>query len=387
MIQNPDEETLSSKKNFLAGAKGLYIDDDGLNDEGESDDEESDEEEDVKETKLAAGFTNAKKRVHAGKSEAPKKKPRNKLSRAEQLRTLSCYRKAFSKAWLALLRMPLTNNQHKLVLKHLPDYVMGQLDEPLLLADYLTRSYEQGGVVAVLALESLFQLIVQKNLDYPNFFVSLYRLCTAEVFSAKYRSKFMKLLSASLKSTNLPAYLVAAFLKRLSQLALRVPAPSALFCLAQVTWLLRRHQQCMPLLHRSVGSRGADAAGGVDLTEGGKSAGKSTSGRKSIEFDALEEFNLENANAMQSSLWELEALSQHHLHSVATFAKSLETASSTSSGVDAPYLRVEDFIEHSYAALMETELASAKKHSAMAYKQPAKLLDGNDLISKCFGSA
>ena len=114
--------------------------------------------------------------------------------------------------------MPLTDAQHKIVLKHLPEHVIGVMTHPLLLADYLTESYERGSIVAILALESPFQLVVKFNLDYPKFFVSLYRLCTNEVFSAKYRGKFMKLLSMCLKSANMPAYLVASFAKRLSQL-------------------------------------------------------------------------------------------------------------------------------------------------------------------------
>ena len=112
---------------------------------------------------------------------------------------------------------------------------MGPMSNPLLLADYLYRAYECGGVIAILALQSLFTLIVNYNLDYPNFFTSLHDLCTVENFSAKYRAKFLKLLNASLKSVNIPAYLVAVFVKRLMQLSLLVPAHSASFCVMQVS--------------------------------------------------------------------------------------------------------------------------------------------------------
>ena len=115
-----------------------------------------------------------------------KKKKQKKLSRAEQLQDLHSYRKAFTKAWLALLSLrQLTMAQHKLILRHLPEHVMGNVDRPLLLADYLSQGFALGGVVAVLALESLFDLILKHNLDYPEFFVCLYRLCNLEVFSAK----------------------------------------------------------------------------------------------------------------------------------------------------------------------------------------------------------
>ena len=71
-------------------------------------------------------------------------KKQKKMSRSEQLVHLSSHRKAFSRAWLALLALPLDPSQHKVVLKHLPEHVIGVLSQPLLLADYLTQSYEQG---------------------------------------------------------------------------------------------------------------------------------------------------------------------------------------------------------------------------------------------------
>jgi U3 small nucleolar RNA-associated protein 19 len=76
-------------------------------------------------------------------------------------------------------------------------------------------------------------------------------MCNADVFSAKYRSKFTTLLHTSLKSTNLPAYTVAAFIKRLANLAIKIPGPSASYCLAQGVTLLRNHPQCLKLIHNT----------------------------------------------------------------------------------------------------------------------------------------
>lgn len=309
-------------------------------------------------------------------------KRRKRLSRVDQLVHVASHKKVFSKAWLALLAMPLTNNQHKIVLKHLPDNVIGHLPQPLLLADYMTQSYEQGGVVAVLALESLFQLIVKHNLDYPKFFASLYRLCNYDVLSAKYRAKFMKLLTMCLRSANMPGYLVAAFAKRLSLLSLRVPSPSALFCIAQVTWLLRQHPQCMVLVHRHADSSSADADGAEGHTSGDVTR---------HEFDPIEEHDIEKCHALHSSLWEMETLSTHYLHTVSSFAKALQAEPSTSVGMDAPSLIVEDFIDHTYASLMETEASSGKtkkneKNTALAYKEPTQLLPQGCILRHCFGS-
>ena len=127
----------------------------------------------------------------------------------EQVFDVESHKKVFGKAWIALLSCRLIPSMHKLALKHLPTHVIPFMHQPLLLADYLTNSYALGGVIAVLSLESLFHLIAKCNLDYPHFFESLYRLCTANVFSAKYRGKFMRLASLALRSTNLSAYLAA----------------------------------------------------------------------------------------------------------------------------------------------------------------------------------
>ena len=204
----------------------------------ESDDGGGDDTEEEEEKQLQRSVGNKRKKLSPveviAAENSSNKKRKTKKSLVERLQSPAEYRKLFSRAWLALLSMPLSTAQHKLILKHLPDFVMPVMVKPLLLADYLTDSYNKGGVLAVLALQSLFQLILHHNLDYPHFFESLYSLCTVHVFGAKYRSKFMSLLHASLKSTNLPGYVAAAFIKRLTRLALYSVSPSALFCLAQV---------------------------------------------------------------------------------------------------------------------------------------------------------
>lgn len=303
-------------------------------------------------------------------------KKQRRLPRGEQVYHLAFYRKAFSKSWLALLSLPLSVAQHKLLLKHLPNYVISVMTKPILLADYLTQSYNKGGAVAVLALESLFTLIATYNLDYPNFFVSLYNLCTVEVFSAKYRNKFMKLLNASLKSTNLPAYLVAAFIKRLAHLALHTPSPNAPFCIGQLAWLLRQHPQTQVLIHR---------------------AGKTlASFDPKVDFNNGEAVNIEAADALKSSLWEMDFLEKHHLYSVSTVATSLKEPTSTQTGRDSTYVPLQEFLDLSYGDMIESELGAsanadkagkkAKRNAALAYKKPSRLMEEGGLISQCFGS-
>ena len=183
-----DDETFKSRKAFLLKGNGSSGDGTNFDDDDSSEDEEEDNDgTGVDRVKMNGRRGVGMKRAIVS-AESSSSKRCKRISQSEKLVHLPSYKKVFSKAWLSLLAMPLTNAQHKIVLKYLPENVIGNLSQPLLLADYMTQSYEQGGVVAVLALESLFQLIVTHNLDYPKFFASLYRLCTYDVLSAKYRT-------------------------------------------------------------------------------------------------------------------------------------------------------------------------------------------------------
>lgn len=64
----------------------------------------------------------------------------------------------------------------------------------ILCSDFLTKSYDIGGVVSVMALSSLFILMTQYGLEYPNFYEKLYALLVPSVFVAKHRAKFLQVL-------------------------------------------------------------------------------------------------------------------------------------------------------------------------------------------------
>jgi U3 small nucleolar RNA-associated protein 19 len=261
---------------------------------------------------------------------------------------------------------------------------MPLLTRPILLADFLTHCYDSGsGPIAVLALQSLFTLIAQHNLDYPHFFLSLYNLCRVDIFSAKYRTTFFSLLSRSLQSTNLPAYVVAAFIKRLAYLALHSPSCNSRFCVAQVTWLLRKHPQCLCLLH-SNDHRGDSL---------------------SLSFDNFESVDLEAAGALQSSLWELLLLERHFLVAAADLARTVRDPRSTDNGRNGLHTRVEEHLTTmTYAELLTEQLSQvaskAKKQkphqdgddgslsisrTALSHRVPHHLLPPTSLVACCFG--
>jgi U3 small nucleolar RNA-associated protein 19 len=93
---------------------------------------------------------------------------------------------------------------------------------------------------------------------------------------------------------------------------------------------------------------------------------------------------LEKNNAISSSLWEIDSLKSHNLNSVASLSKSLEDVSSTEVGTKAPYMSVPQYIDNSYASLIEKELATIKKNSALAFKKPENLIPQGDIIKLIF---
>ena len=59
-------------------------------------------------------------------------------------------------------------------------------------SDFLTTSYDIGGVISVMALNGLFVLMTQHGLEYPKFYEKLYALLTPAVFLAKHRAVFFQ---------------------------------------------------------------------------------------------------------------------------------------------------------------------------------------------------
>ncbi|CAL5430656.1 unnamed protein product [Camellia sinensis] len=98
----------------------------------------------------------------------------------------------FTKAWISFLRLPLPVDLYKEVLVTLHQAVIPYLSNPIMLCDFLTRSYDIGGVISVMALSSLYILMTQHGLEYPNFYEKLFALLVPSIFMAKHRAKFFE---------------------------------------------------------------------------------------------------------------------------------------------------------------------------------------------------
>ncbi|EAS33295.2 ribosome biogenesis protein Noc4 [Coccidioides immitis RS] len=272
------------------------------------------------------------------------------ISKASQkvkgpLMSVNSYKQRVQSAWLLVLLNGRERSVRKRLLQMMTHEIAPWFMKPELLMDFLTDSYNQGGSISLLSLSGLFYLIQNKNLDYPQFYPKLYSLLDPDLLHSKHRSRFFRLLDTFLSSTHLPATLVASFIKRLSRLALNAP-PAAI--VAVVPWiynLLKSHPSCTFMVHRALRDESLRAkidAEGIDDP-----------------FDPLES-DPTLTDAIESSLWEIEMLQSHYHPNVAALAKII------SEQFTKQMYNLEDFLDHSYQALIVAELGNEEKQ----FKKP-----------------
>ena len=153
-------------------------------------------------------------------------------------------------------------------------------------------------------------------------------MTTPEVMHAKHRARFFRLLVTFLRSPALPAYLVAAFVKRLGRIALTAPPTGATFVLPFMYYLLQRHAACRPLIQQKGllhdGKRLMNAVGGGGEV---KEAWEEEAGEGAIPrgpgYDCFRENvdDMEQCEALNSSLWEASTLLHHYNPTVGSLAK------------------------------------------------------------------
>jgi U3 small nucleolar RNA-associated protein 19 len=310
-----------------------------------------------------------KKRSRAEIEEAEAEEEANK--KPVSLRSLRAHRKAFGTCWVALLKFTLTEKIYKDVLARLPEQVIPHMLNPLLLADFLTDSFNIGGEVSLLSLNGLFLLIHQHELDYPQFYEKLYTLIVPEVFTNVHREKFFELTHLFMSSPLLPGYLVAAFIKRFARMALTAPPAGALFIIPFAFNLIIRHRECLPLISRPVN----------DPTK------RKTSSEVEDVF-VLDEDDPTKCRALESSLWEIKSLRNHYCADVATLAAIFEQRIDERRTQE---YKIEEYTDFTYdgmfAELLRTKCLSGqtlRKQGALenhvtplAYKPAAKLF-GDD---------
>ncbi|XP_057868416.1 protein NUCLEOLAR COMPLEX ASSOCIATED 4 isoform X2 [Cryptomeria japonica] len=274
-------------------------------------------------------------------------------------------RSKMSKAWMSFLKLPLPVEVYKKVLANLHKTVVPYLSTPILLSDFLTRSYDIGGVTSVMALNSLFILITQHGLEYPDFYNKLYALLEPSIFMAKYRSHFFELLDRCLKSPLLPAYLAAAFAKKLSRLALYTPPSGSLLVIALIHNLLRRHPSINRLVHWD--HREMGEVEGIDTKRPEEKIDNfcESTDKPGRDMFVIEEKDTAKSKALLSSLWEIETLRRHYCPAVSRFVTSLENDLTVRAKTTE--VVVKDFSSGSYGTIFSEEVGRRIKQVPLAF--------------------
>ncbi|KAH7399405.1 nucleolar complex protein 4 [Pyrenochaeta sp. MPI-SDFR-AT-0127] len=272
--------------------------------------------------------------------------------------SLQAYREKAQEAWLATMRTGLNKEQRKSILTTFSYQIAPWFQQPEMLMDFLTDSYDVGGATSLLALSGLYYLISERNLDYPSFYLKLYSLLDEGLLHSKHRSRFFRLLDTFMSSTHLPAALVASFIKRLSRLALHGPPAGIVVVIPWIYNMFKRHPACTFMMHREI----RDPELKEQLEEEGMDD----------PFD-MEEQDPMLGEAIESSVWELEALQSHYHPNVATLAKIISEQFTKRS------YNLEDFLDHSYAALLDVELnRDLKKEPEVEFEIPKRILTAEE---------
>uniref|UniRef100_A0A669EK42 Nucleolar complex associated 4 homolog n=1 Tax=Oreochromis niloticus TaxID=8128 RepID=A0A669EK42_ORENI len=263
------------------------------------------------------------------------------------------HKRVFERMWLGFLKYKLPNSMYKKVLVILHDSILPYMSKPTLMIDFLTAAYEIGGAISLLALNGLFVLIHQHNLDYPDFYKKLYNLLEPSVFHVKYRARFFHLANLFLSSSHLPVYLVAAFAKRLARLALTAPPTALLIVLPFIYNLIRRHPSCRVLIHKP----------------------------KPFEDPYLmDEEDPAQCRALESSLWEIKSLQKHYHPDVAKAALLINTPLSEQED------DISETLEVTTYELMEKDLKQPELKSVpLEFETATRLLKGGgDVLGQHF---
>ncbi|RBR23623.1 uncharacterized protein FIESC28_03552 [Fusarium coffeatum] len=284
-------------------------------------------------------------------------KPKKK---GHPLCSVNKHKKQGQDAWFALMGLIGEDGQRqrKQILEVLATVIAPWFAQPEVLSDFLTDCYDAGGSTSLLALSGVFYLISERNLDYPSFYTKLYSLLDRDILHSKHRSRFFRLLDTFLASTHLPAALVASFIKRLARLSLNAPPGAIVFVTPWIYNLLKRHPTCTFMIHREI---------------------RDPEVKKHIEEHGAEDPFLPDetdpihTQAIDSCLWELVQLQSHYHPNVATISKIISEQFTKQS------YNMEDFLDHSYATLLDAEIAKEiKKAPVTEFHIPKKVFFPNE---------
>ncbi|KAH8291572.1 hypothetical protein KR018_000847 [Drosophila ironensis] len=267
-------------------------------------------------------------------------------------------RKRLNKLWKSIISASsgMDEKLHRQVLVVLLERVINHLEDPIQLTDFLMDSLHQfDGPIALLALQGIFSLMQKQNITYPDVYEKLYNMFYPRMFHNKYKARLFYLADIFLTSTHLPEQLVAAFVKRLSRLALQSPTEDAVIMIRFVCNLLLRHTGLQRMI-------------------------KDTRDTEAISdpYDDKEP-NPVKSEAINSSLWEIVLLQKHAVPEVANAARFINSS--------LPIMEIDlaPLLERTDGNVFDDELQTKAKQFATNYDRSASLaLPKNEVLTKFF---
>ncbi|KAA0185901.1 U3 small nucleolar RNA-associated protein 19 [Fasciolopsis buskii] len=245
---------------------------------------------------------------------------------------LSNLRHEFTQVWLCFFQAHVPDRQMIKAIKILGDGLLHRLGEIRLFSDYIIPIFDPSGVITESASESIppipatwsravtrtvIGLINRGGLNYPRLFPRLYELLDESLLMCPEVERFLVDLDMCLSSLHLAAHIVAAFLKRLSQLALISPLRLTTAFLLLVRNGLKRHIKCSVLVHR----KGRPPLRDEQVLVGNDETTPHTSSNGDpYQWNPK---NLTSSGVMQSSLWEVASLQHHYAFEVAHLAHQI----------------------------------------------------------------
>lgn len=280
--------------------------------------------------------------------------------------------KAISDAWIEFLKLDIPFDCYRSLLTKLHDTIIPALIKPILLSDFLTHALDRGGMDGMLALNGIFILVTQHDLEYPKFYERLYGLLNQDVFISKHRVRFFKLADIFLASPMVPAYTAAAFAKKFARLGIRGSPATAMIAIAFIHNIIRRHPSCVQILHRTQKPTTLK----FDGVWGG--------------LDAYDEHepNPAESKALESSLWELMVFKNHADPAVAQYCSILDK--DITNRVKYSEVDISEVLSVSYASLFDREIKKRLKsvptsiYSGTREGIPKSLFGTEESMSKQF---
>lgn len=204
------------------------------------------------------------------------------------------------------------------------------------------------------------------------------------------RNRFFGLLDLFLSSTHLPAYLVAAFAKRLSRVSLAAEPGAIMFIMPMVYNLILRHKECLQMIHRTGTSSAAEQAAKRRQELSSANAVDAAAKKLSSETTQIalkdghdpfvsDEQDPLQCNALQSSLWELYTMKHHYNAEVALKAAMFEEK------LRHAFLDLDDVMDVTYKSIFDKQLKRKEKGKVpLAFQPCTSLFTADDGFASVF---